>query len=157
MVPDLTSQEFAGNVTGVALELKMFPFKKNIETKNGELEKLYRERLKDYMTALLVKDSSIYSEFDVDMCTVTFNRSWTTNIIELGNMIAQLKTTGLFSNKYLTNKMPDADYDDEQQQLKIEKQNEVITPDPNNASLEDLNGILRGLNSGDNNANAKQL
>lgn len=151
MVPDLTSDEFSGNITGVALELKLFPFKEMIKLKNGALEKLYRERIRDYMTALVTKESTKYEAFDVDLCTVTFNRSWTTNIIELANLISQLKATGLFSDKYLTNKMPDADYDEEQEQLKVEqdeKAKQTLTnPDPNSTTPTWFNAAMGGLNA----------
>ena len=157
MIPDLSSQEFAGNLTGVALKFKLFPFKELIKTKNGELEKMYRRRLKMYMAALLAKDSAKYETFDVAQCTITFNRSWLDNELELAQMISQLSTTGLFSDKYLTNKMPDADYDEEQSQLEIEREEKTkqaaANPDPNNFSLEGLNSLFRGVNNG----NAQQL
>lgn len=155
MIPDLSSQEFAGNLSGVAIKYKLFPFKELVKTKNGELEKMYRRRLKMYMAALVAKDSGKYEEFDVAQCTITFNRSWLDNELELAQMIAQLAPTGLYSDKYLTNKMPDADYDDEQAQIAIEREEKAkhmaANPDPNNFSLEGFNGLFRGMNNDDNN------
>jgi len=147
MIIDLTSQEFAGNVTGVALKQKFFVFINMVKRKNAELEKMYKRRLKMYMTALVAKKPIKYELFDVDLCTITFNRNWVENITELATLIQQLLATGLYSDKYLTNKMPDADYDEEQAQLKKEREEKAKNQslDPNNTGIEEVNSILRGM------------
>lgn len=154
MIPDLSSPEFAGNIAGVALKLKLAPFKELVKTKNGEIEKMYRRRIKMYVTALVAKDSTRYANFDAAQCNIIFNRSWTDNDIELAQIVAQLSTTGLFSDRYLTNKMPDADYDEEQSQLEVEREQKsklaAQNPDPNNFSLEGFNGLFRGVNNANN-------
>ena len=101
MIPDLSSPEFAGNIAGVALKLKLAPFKELVKTKNGEIEKMYRRRIKMYVTALVAKDSTRYANFDAAQCNIIFNRSWTDNDIELAQIVAQLSTTGLFSDRVL--------------------------------------------------------
>ena len=50
--------------------------------------------------------------------------------------------------------MPDADYDEEQSQLEVEREQKsklaAQNPDPNNFSLEGFNGLFRGVNNANN-------
>ena len=157
MIPDLSADEFAGNQTGVALKLKLMPFKELIKTKNGELEKLYRRRLKMYAHALRLKGSS---ELDAADITITFNRNWTENEMELAQLIQSLVTTGLFSDEYLTNKMPDADYTEEQERLATERE-EKAKHAPKQFGFDNSQGAdyLSGFRAlqGGRNENANQL
>lgn len=145
LIPDLTSEQFAGNITGVALEFKLMPFQKMVEAKNSFIERLYRRRLKMYLWALTQGESGWFDAADI---TIDFNRNWTKNIVELATLIQTLQSTGLFSDKYLTNKMPDADYDEEQEQRKIEQEEKANNPDPNNATLADYNAVMRQMQGG---------
>lgn len=149
MIVDISNQQFAGNVSGVALNQKFFVFINMVKRKNGELEKMYKRRLKMYMTALTAKDSTKYEAFDAALCTVTFNRSWITNKYESAQIMAILNTIENISKKSVVNQFTDLDYDEEVKQIaneQKEKAKQVLTnPDANNASLEQFNGILRGL------------
>lgn len=138
MVPDLSAEQFAGNQSGVALELKLLPFKQMVATKDEEIERLYRRRLKMYIHALLQK-SSDYGIIDVGDISITINRNWSKNILEIAQTISTLSTTNLFSSEYLINLMPDAVAEDEI--LKKEKERESIA-DPMNASVEWLASAL---------------
>lgn len=157
MIPDLSSEQFAGNQSGVALELKLMPFKEMVKSKDAELEKLYRRRLKMYAFALKEKG---YAPLDAAACTITTNRNWTRNITEIAQLISTLKLTGLFSDKTLTNLYPDTDYDDEQAQLANEAEAARIkslnNPIPNNSSAEWLAAALSKETSveGENNDSA---
>jgi len=147
MIPDLSSQEFAGNLTGVALDLKLLPFKQMIKTKEPELEKAIRRRIKMYMHALVIKEPTKYAEFDAAECTIKFNRNWTKNIVEIVQVMQGLKALGTVSDKTITNELPDIDYEDEKVQIAIEQEEKAKnqSPDPNNTGIEEVNSILRGM------------
>jgi SPP1 family phage portal protein len=144
LIPDLSSEQFAGNQTGVALELKLMPFKKLVEAKDVEIEKLYRRRLKMYMYFLWQKGMATFDAADVE---ITINRNWTNNMLEIAQLIATLTPTGLYSDEYLTNQMPDADYATEKVRKETEgkeKQKAMIdNPDPNNAVNSQIMALLR--------------
>jgi SPP1 family phage portal protein len=163
MIPDLSSETFAGNVTGVALELKLLPFKELVKLKEENLRKLYRRRNKIYanmLTQAVDIDGNLiesdYEWFNTDLIEITVHRNWTKNLVEIATMIATLKSTGLYSDKYLTNLMPDADFEAEKEQKLVEaktRQNETITAtDPNNFSAENLASLFRGYLGADNGA-----
>lgn len=154
LIPDLTSDTFAGNITGVALELKLLPFKELVQLKEKDLIKLYKRRIKLYALALtqdiVIQEGeeqkiipSEFEWFDTDKCIIEVHRNWTQNLIEISQMITTLQSTGLFSDKYLTNLMPNADFEEQKEQLKVEKEDKLKEPDPNNFSLADFNGIMR--------------
>lgn len=154
MIPDLTSDTFAGNVTGVALELKLLPFKELVKLKEENLIALVKRRLKMYAYALtraVEVDgnviSSDYEWFDTDDITVTIHRNWTKNLIEISQMISMLQTTQLFSKEFLTNLMPDADYQVEKERKRVESEDEALQQttqaDANNFSLENFNSLFR--------------
>ena len=90
---------------------------------------------------------SDYEWFNTDLIEITVHRNWTKNLVEIATMISTLKTTGLYSDKYLTNLMPDADFEAEKGQKLIEagdRQKETLTAtDPNNFSAESLAGFFR--------------
>lgn len=122
MVINFSSEEFSGNVTGVALRLKLFPFKRLVRNKDYFIEKLYRRRLKMYMNAL--KEFG-YTEFDVSAVKIDIKRTWEENILELAQVISTLASTGLFSEKYLIEKMPDGEYEIEVAQKQKERANKT--------------------------------
>ena len=119
MIVDFSSEEFAGNQSGVALELKYKAMIAMVESKDGEIEKLYRRRNKMYIHGLV---KAGFAAIDAADITININRSWLTNIEELARIIQTLQLTGFFSDKYLTNKMPDADYEEQQAQLDQERE-----------------------------------
>ncbi len=155
MIPDLTSDTFAGNVTGVALELKLLPFKELVKLKEEQLIALIKRRLKMYAYALtrsVVIDGEVitpddYEWFDTDDIEITVHRNWTRNVVEIAQMISTLQTTTLFSEEFLTNLMPEADYQVEKERKTVEAEDNVNRQtsfaDPNNFSLENLTAQLR--------------
>jgi SPP1 family phage portal protein len=145
MIPNLSDDNFAGNQSGVALELKLKPFKDLVKAKDVYIEKLYRRRLKMYLSALM-KKSGEYEPFDAADVTVTIHRNWTENVAELAATVSALHATGLFSDEYLINKMPDADYETEKERRETE--GKTNTPDANNASLENYAALFRGYGNG---------
>lgn len=124
MVINFSSEEFSGNITGVALRLKLFPFKRLVKNKDYFIEKLYRRRLKMYMHALKALHED-YAEFDVSDIKIAIKRTWEENILELAQVISTLASTNLFSEKYLIEKMPDGEYEVEVSQKQEEGKNKT--------------------------------
>ena len=153
MIINFSSEEFSGNITGVALRLKLFPFKRLVKNKDYFIEKLYRRRLKMYMHALSALNVE-YAEFDVSEVKVNIKRTWEENILELAQVIGTLAPTGLFSDRYLIEKMPDGEYEVEIQQKQTEgeaKTDEQLTGvGLDNSYLGDYASILREYSNGNN-------
>lgn len=150
MVCNFTSEEFAGNVTGVALRLKLFPFKRLVKNKDSYIKKLYRRRLKMYQYALMMQEGM--EEIDIGGLEISIHRTWEENILELAQTIAQLYATGIFSDKYLIEKMPDGEYEVEVRQKSREADEKAkesaANADPANASIGQYNALLRSLTGG---------
>lgn len=156
MIPDLTAEEFAGNQSGVALRLKLLAFKELVEGKDEEIEKLYRRRLKMYISALTYTVDTVDGEiihstseawFDAGRIKMTIVRSWWENIAELAQMIVALSATGLFSEQTLTEFLPNVSYDTEQERKEREATLRASreSTDPNNSSAEWLASVLARL------------
>ena len=151
LIPDLSSDKFAGNATGAALEQKQAPFKKMVESKNTFIEKLEYRRLKQYIHFLEMKEvksgESKFAHLDAEDIDISIKRSWTENMLELSQLIATLKSTDLYSDKYLTELMPDTTYDIEKKRREFElktKQDVLMSnPDPNNPMLSELAALFR--------------
>lgn len=154
MVINFSSEEFSGNVTGVALRLKLFPFKRLVKNKDYFIEKLYRRRLKMYLHALKTLHGD-YAEFDVSDVKINIKRTWEENILELAQVIGTLAPTGLFSDKYLIEKMPDGEYEVEIQQKEQEGKSNTIEQTTSvgldNTYLGDYATILRQYGNGSDN------
>lgn len=145
MIPNLSDEQFAGNQTGVALELKLLPFKEMILDKDEEIEKLYKRRIKMYMQALIEINSSQYSAFDISEVNIQTNRNWSKNLLEIAQIITALVATGKFSDKTIINMVPKIDYDEEKEQIQKEAEDKAKNaPDPNNQSVEWLASLLAG-------------
>lgn len=147
MIPDLSDDNFAGNQSGVALELKLKPFKELVKAKDVYIERLYRRRIKMYMTALLARENCV-AAFDVSDIEISVGRTWAENTLEIAQIVSTLAATGLFSDEYLISKLPDADYATEikrqEEESKTKGERQTAVADPNNFSLESLTSLLRG-------------
>ena len=66
-----------------------------------------------------------YTEFDVSAVKIDIKRTWEENILELAQVISTLASTGLFSEKYLIEKMPDGEYEIEVAQKQKERANKT--------------------------------
>lgn len=157
LIPNLADDQFAGNQSGIALELKLMVFKALTEDKDGQIIASLQRELKIYIHALtqpiILEDGKIlanseYEVFDINDIDIKINRTWFKNVVELSQMISQLAVTGLFSDKTLVNMMPHIDYDEEVEQRKIEQKDKADIPDPNNSMLESYNALFRNSNNG---------
>lgn len=150
MVVNFSADEFAGNVTGVALRLKLFPFKRLIKNKDYFVERMYRRRLKMYMQGLAALNGELEA-FDVCDVKIEIKRTWEENILELAQTIAQLASTGLFSDKYLIELMPNGEYEVELEQKQIEAETkgkqQADETGLDNSYLGDFSSLFRGLDN----------
>jgi SPP1 family phage portal protein len=91
MVPNLTDEEFAGNLSGVAIRYKLFGFGQLIKDKEAGFESGLMERFKLYNFYLNVKNHMpIIPTTDVE---AVFSRNLPVNENELAQMGATLKDT----------------------------------------------------------------
>lgn len=110
--PNLGDENFAGNLSGVAIEFKLWPLEQNAVQKERKFKKSLQRRLE-----LMCK----YFEFKRDVkydwrnIKVTFNRNMPTNITELTETLKGLK--GILSNQTIFSKMPFVDNVLEEQEL----------------------------------------
>jgi SPP1 family phage portal protein len=153
MIPNLSDDQFAGNQSGVALDLKLMPFKQMIADKDEEIEKLYKRRIKMYAKALATKEPSSYAEFNVSEVEVTINRDWSKNLLEIAQIISTLDSVQKFSDRTLVNLMPKVDYEDETAQIEKEQKQKQKNTDPTNQSAEWLAAMAR-LSAGASNNNS---
>ena len=168
LIPDFTSEAYAGNITGVALEQRLIYFKYLISLIENLFKNFLKTRLKKYALALtqevdidgVVKGNSEYEYFDTDDIEIEIHRNWVKNIAEIAQIIMQLKQTELFSNEYLINLMPNADYETEQtrkQNEAVERATSGVDSDPLNKYNEEMLGVLRGMNNGNTNNSSAEV
>ncbi|SEO11426.1 phage portal protein [Paenibacillus sp. OK076] len=99
MVPNLTDEKFAGNVSGEAMKYKLFGLEKLAETKERYFVQGLRERLKLFANILQVKAQAVAIN-DVE---ITMTRSLPSNDTETALLISQL--SGHVSNETLISQL----------------------------------------------------
>jgi len=91
LVPNLTDELFAGNLSGVAIRYKLFGFNQLIKTKERYFESGLMERFELYNNYLNVKSNMpIIPTTEV---SAVFSRNLPVNEMELAQMAATLKDT----------------------------------------------------------------
>jgi SPP1 family phage portal protein len=90
MVPDLTDEQFAGNVSGVAMRYKLLGLENLTRIKERWFREGLQDRMRLYAHFLGVKGSPA---LDADRVTVTFSRSLPENLLEISQMVNNLKNT----------------------------------------------------------------
>ncbi len=102
MVPDLTDEAFAGNVSGVAIKYKLLGFEQSIRNKERLFEKGLRERLELYMNFLNVKKNvAVVPLHEID---IEFHRNLPANELEIAQMVSTL--SGIVSDETLLARVP---------------------------------------------------
>lgn len=99
-VPNLTDENFAGNSSGVAMAYKLLGLEQLAQTKESYYRIGLKKRLKLYASILKIKSI----EVDVDEIEISFTRSLPVNLLELSQLIANLKDT--VSRRTLLNQLP---------------------------------------------------
>ncbi|MCG7406771.1 phage portal protein [Paenibacillus sp. ACRRX] len=95
MVPDLTDENFASNVSGVAMKYKLFGLEQLAVTKQRYFVQGLRERLAMFARILSVKGKAV----DTSDVTITMTRNLPANDLETAQIIATL--AGSVSNETL--------------------------------------------------------
>lgn len=121
-VPDMSDENFAGNVSGVAMKFKLLPFELRTKTKERFFREGLRRRLKLLSSIVELKGGV---KINTDSITITFSRSLPTNDTELASMVATL--SGIVSKETLLAQLPFVD-DASQEAKKVdeEKQSNVL-------------------------------
>lgn len=86
MVPNLTDEKFAGNVSGEAMKYKLFGLEQLAKTKERYFIQGLRERLKLFANILEVKAQAV----TINDVEITMTRSLPSNDTEIANLISQL-------------------------------------------------------------------
>ena len=102
MVPDLSDEEFAGNLSGIALKYKLLGFEQSMRNKEILFRKGLRERMGLYMNFLHIKrNTPIVPLHRID---VEFHRNLPANELEIAQMVSTL--AGQVSDETLLARIP---------------------------------------------------
>ena len=105
--PNMSDNEFAGNLSGVAIGYKLFNFEQHIKDKESYFERGLMQRLKLYYNYLKTL-SKIRANDSLDIVTETdavFNRALPKNDLETSQMISNLKSAGVVSDQTLVGQL----------------------------------------------------
>lgn len=118
MIPDMSDDKFAGNVSGVAMRYKLFAFEQLTKMKERWFAEGLRTRLKLYANFMGTLASPT---LDVEEVQLTFERSLPVNELEIAQMVSALQ--GIVPDQILLKKVPFVeDVEIAMQQLKAQKQ-----------------------------------
>lgn len=91
MVPDLSDEQFAGNLSGVAIQYKLLGFQQHVKNKEPLFSKGLRERFELYNNFLKRKRKmSVVPPHRVD---IKFSRNLPSNDLEISQVVNNLKNT----------------------------------------------------------------
>ena len=115
-VPNLTDENFAGNSSGVAMEFKLLGLEMVTKIKTRYYKVGLRKRIKLFCNFLNLKNIAL----EADSITASFARTLPKNLLELSQVITNLK--GTISTKSLVRLIPFVeDPDNEIKQVEVEK------------------------------------
>ena len=115
MTPNLTDESFAGNISGVALEFKLWGLEQMAAQKERKFKKGLQRRIE-----LLCQHFSIRSrKYDWRDISITFTRNMPMNLPDLVKMVVDLR--GILSNETLLSQLPFLS-DAKEEILKLEKE-----------------------------------
>ena len=138
--PNLTDESFAGNLTGIALEFKLWGLEQNASQKERKFKRALQKRFELILNVLRVKSK----EYDWRDINIIFTRNMPMNVPDLVEMVVKLK--GIISDKTLFALLPfvedpdeeiklmaqDFDLDDDETDTKTdetEPEEEVVDPE----------------------------
>lgn len=113
-VPNLTDEEFAGNLSGVALKYKLWGMEQAAAAKERKFKRALQRRIELITNILNIKGGN-YDWRDIQ---IIFTRNIPQNVVEIAQMINSLR--GLLSNETLISQLPFV----EDPKYEIEKINE---------------------------------
>jgi len=140
--PDLTDEKFAGNVSGIAAEYKLWGMEQNAVQKERKFKKALQRRIK-LITNFMRVQSKDYNYRDIN---ITFTRNIPTNTKEIVEMVQELK--GIVSDKRALSLLPFIDDVDEELEL-IEQEKEglltlPLVDEPDGTTLSPVDDIIDG-------------
>lgn len=118
--PDMSDEQFSGNVSGVALSYKLLPFELLAKTKQASYEKLVKERFKLYN--IFLNKISNMPLIPIEELDVKFKRGLPKNDLEVSDMISKLQ--GMVTNKTLISNLSFISDANEEDELVKEEQGE---------------------------------
>lgn len=119
-VPDMSDDNFGGNVSGVAMAYKLLGFELMTKTKERFFKEGLRYRLKCFNSILLIRGGSV----DINGIDITMTRSLPANNAELAGMVSDL--SGMVSSETLLSQLPFVDDPSKElERLKSEKQESI--------------------------------
>lgn len=100
-IPDLTDEHFAANVSGIAMQFKLWGLLQLMKKKERYIKEGLRYRIKLFSAILAIKGKT---PVDASEVTITITRNLPKNLVELAQIIANL--TGICSNETLVAQLP---------------------------------------------------
>ena len=100
-IPDLTDEHFASNVSGIAMQFKLWGLLQLMKKKERYIKEGLRYRIKLFSAILAIKGKT---PVDVSKVTITITRNLPKNLVELAQVIGNL--SGICSNKTLVAQLP---------------------------------------------------
>lgn len=100
-IPDLTDEHFAANVSGIAMQFKLWGLLQLMKKKERYIKEGLRYRIKLFSAILAIKGKK---PVDVEKITITITRNLPKNLVELAQVIANL--SGICSNETLVAQLP---------------------------------------------------
>jgi SPP1 family phage portal protein len=100
-IPDLTDEHFASNVSGVAMQFKLWGLLQLMKKKERYIKEGLRYRIKLFSAILAIKGKT---PVDVSKVTITITRNLPKNLVELAQVIGNL--SGICSNETLVAQLP---------------------------------------------------
>lgn len=100
-IPDLTDEHFAANVSGVAMQFKLWGLLQLMKKKERYIKEGQRYRIKLFSAILAIKGKT---PVDASKVTITMTRNFPKNLVELAQVIGNL--SGICSNETLVAQLP---------------------------------------------------
>jgi SPP1 family phage portal protein len=100
-IPDLTDEHFAANVSGVAMQFKLWGLLQLMKKKERYIKEGQRYRIKLFSAILAIKGKT---PVDASKVTITMTRNLPKNLVELAQVIGNL--SGICSNETLVAQLP---------------------------------------------------
>lgn len=120
MVPNLSDENFAGNLSGVALEYKILGFQQHVKNKEPLFARGLRDRFELYNNFFAAKE--IMPKIPSHRIEISFNRNLPSNNLEIAQMISYLK--GIVSDETLIAELPFVADAKEEHELMLKQQEE---------------------------------
>ena len=120
-IPDLTDEHFAANVSGVAMQFKLWGLMQLMKKKERYIKEGLRYRIKLFSAILDIKEKT---PVDVSKVTITITRNLPKNLVELAQVIGNL--SGICSNETLVAQLPFVEDPEKEVQKATEERRQLM-------------------------------